>query len=84
MVGFSVVLDFSPEAIMRWAMRMMPIAMAIIFGDDMGYCAITVTETHFKRGQSQVIHLFDEWVVAEKGCAPSAENEPGAETAAEE
>ena len=83
MVGFSVVLDFSPEAIMRWAMRMMPIAVAIIFGDDAGYCDITVTETHFKRGQAQVIHLFDEWVVTEKGCAPPEVEAEPVEVAAE-
>jgi hypothetical protein len=40
---------------------MLPIIFAIISGDDGGYCNITVTETNFKRDQSNVIGIFMEY-----------------------
>ena len=37
---------------------MIPVVVALISGDDGGYCNITVTETNFKYGQTKVIKLF--------------------------
>ena len=47
--------------IAQWVVRMLPIILAIISGDDGGYCNITVTETNFKRDQTHVINLFMEY-----------------------
>ena len=66
-VTFSFVTEFTLANVLRWAVRMVPIAMAIIFGDDDGYCNITVTETAFKRAQSSVINLLFEWDDGRKG-----------------
>ena len=60
-IGFDIVTDFSLQNILRWVVRMLPIAIAIISGDDEGYCNVTVTEATFKRGQSAVIQMLFEW-----------------------
>lgn len=60
-VGFEIVADFSLPNVLRWLVRMLPIAVAIVTGDDDGYCNITVTEVAFKRGQTAVIGMLFEW-----------------------
>lgn len=61
-VAFDVIFNFSLMTIAQWIVRMLPILLAIVSGDDGGYCNITVTETNFKRDQSHVIDLFLEYV----------------------
>lgn len=68
----SIALDFSPEIVMRWAVRMMPIMMAVITGDDAGFVCMTVTEVNFKRDQVTVLRLFEEQGASEEP-APMAE-----------
>lgn len=53
-----LIFDFSLLTIIQWVIRMIPVVVAIISGDDGGYCNITVTETNFKYGQTKVIKLF--------------------------
>lgn len=60
-VAFDMIFNFSLMTIAQWVVRMLPIIFAIISGDDGGYCNITVTETNFKRDQSNVIGLFMEY-----------------------
>lgn len=60
-VAFDVIFNFSLMTIAQWVIRMLPVILAIISGDDGGYCNITVTETNFKRDQSHVIGLFMEY-----------------------
>ena len=60
-VAFDMIFNFSIMTIAQWVVRMLPIVLAIASGDDGGYCNITVTETNFKRDQSQVIGLFMEY-----------------------
>ena len=60
-VAFDMIFNFSLMTIAQWVVRMLPILLAIISGDDGGYCNITVTETNFKRDQSHVINLFMEY-----------------------
>lgn len=60
-VAFDVIFNFSLMTIAQWVVRMLPIVLAIVNGDDNGYCNITVTETNFKRDQSHVIDLFMEY-----------------------
>lgn len=79
-VAFDVILNFSLMTIAQWVVRMLPIVLAIASGDDGGYCNITVTETNFKRDQSNVIGLFMEYakknnLVAEETKIPVAEVE---------
>lgn len=62
-VAFDVILNFSVETVLQWAIRMVPIIIAIITGDDGGYCNITVTETAFKKAQVHLINLFNEYLV---------------------
>jgi predicted nucleotide-binding protein len=45
---------------------MLPVVLAIITGDDSGYCNISVTEVAFKKGQSNVINLFSEYLEEQK------------------
>lgn len=80
-IGFDLLIDFSLQNILRWVVRMFPIALAIIFGDDDGYCNITVTEANFKRGQSMVIGMLFEWAGAkdEPACEGSGDEENGDE-----
>lgn len=60
-VAFDVIFNFSLMTIAQWVVRMLPIVLAIVSGDDGGFCNITVTETNFKRDQSHVIDLFTEY-----------------------
>ena len=60
-IAFDMILNFSVMTIVQWVVRMLPIVIAIISGDDGGYCNVTVTETNFKRDQSHVIGLFMEY-----------------------
>lgn len=60
-VAFDVIFNFSLMTIAQWVVRMLPVVLAIVNGDDGGYCNITVTETNFKRDQSRVIDLFMEY-----------------------
>lgn len=82
-VAFDVLADPSMANLLRWAIRMAPVASAIIFGDDDGFCSMTVTETGFKRGQAAVIHLFREWL-SQRGAETPAATPVAAETEAEE
>jgi hypothetical protein len=60
-VAFDMIFNFSLATIAQWVVRMLPIIIAMVSGDDGGYCNITVTETNFKRDQSSVIGLFMEY-----------------------
>lgn len=65
-VAFDMIFNFSLMTIAQWVVRMLPIIFAIISGDDGGYCNITVTETNFKRDQSNVIGIFMEYAKRNK------------------
>lgn len=65
-VAFDMIFNFSLMTIAQWFVRMLPIILAIISGDDGGYCNVTVTETNFKRDQSHVIDLFMEYATREE------------------
>jgi hypothetical protein len=60
-VAFDMIFNFSLETIAQWVVRMLPVLLASISGDDGGFCNITVTETNFKRDQINVINLFFEY-----------------------
>lgn len=60
-VAFDVFFNFSLLTIAQWVVRMLPIILAIVSGDDGGFCNITVTETNFKRDQTHLIDLFMEY-----------------------
>jgi hypothetical protein len=60
-IAFDMIFNFSLMTIAQWIIRMLPIMLAIVSGDDGGYCNITVTETNFKRDQTHVIGLFMEY-----------------------
>ena len=60
-VAFDMIFNFSLMTMAQWVVRMLPIIFAIISGDDGGYCNITVTETNFKKDQSNVIGIFMEY-----------------------
>jgi hypothetical protein len=60
-VAFDMIFNFSLATIAQWVVRMLPIIIAMVSGDDGGYCNITVTETNFKRDQSNVIGIFMEY-----------------------
>ena len=60
-VAFDMIFNFSLETIAQWVVRMLPVLLATISGDDGGYCNIAVTETNFKRDQTHVINLFMEY-----------------------
>ncbi len=66
MVAFDVIFNFSLLTIAQWVVRMLPVVIAIISGDDGGYCNVTVTETFFKNGQINVINLFNEYISVEE------------------
>lgn len=61
MIAVTIIFDFSFVALVRWLVRMLPIASAIIMGDDSGFCSIAVTETNFKKDQTSIIHLLFEY-----------------------
>lgn len=60
-VAFDMIFNFSLKTIAQWVVRMLPVMLAVISGDDGGYCNVTVTETNFKRDQSHAIDLFMEY-----------------------
>lgn len=60
-VAFDMIFNFSVMTIAQWVVRMLPVILAIVSGDDGGFCNVTVTETNFKRDQTQVIGLFMEY-----------------------
>jgi hypothetical protein len=60
-IAVDIILNFSLLVIIQWFARILPIFMAMITGEDAGYCCISVTETNFKRDQSSLINLFYEW-----------------------
>jgi hypothetical protein len=62
LVAFDVIFNFSLATIMQWIVRMLPVVIATISGDDGGYCNITVTEVRFKGDQIHVIGLFNEYI----------------------
>lgn len=62
LVACDVFLNFSPIVIAQWVVRMLPVIIAIISGDDGGFCNITVTEVAFKNGQLNILNLFDEYI----------------------
>lgn len=66
LIAFDVIFNFSLQTILMWAVRMLPVILAMITGDDEGYCNITVTEVAFKKAQVNVINLFNEWVKLNK------------------
>ena len=78
-VAFDVIFNFSLQTILQWVIRMLPVVIAIITGDDAGYCNITVTETAFKRAQVNVINLFGEYLEEEKKIVPQDTEEQAAE-----
>ncbi|MBQ8836456.1 MAG: hypothetical protein IJ002_03205 [Clostridia bacterium] len=61
-IVINVMFNFSFITVAQWIIRMLPVVIAIISGDDGGYCCITVTETNFKHGQVGIINLFNEWI----------------------
>ena len=65
-VVVNLIFDFSVVTIIQWCVRMLPIIAAIPMGDDAGYCNITVTETAFKKSQTHVINLFNEYLLRRK------------------
>lgn len=62
LVAFDVIFNFSLSTMVQWIVRMLPIVIATISGDDGGYCNITVTEVRFKGDQIHAIGLFNEYV----------------------
>ena len=66
LVAFDVIFNFSLSTMVQWIVRMLPIVIATISGDDGGYCNITVTELRFKGDQIHAIGLFNEYVRDEK------------------
>jgi hypothetical protein len=60
-VAIDVIFNFSLMTIVQWVIRMLPVVVAVVSGDDGGYCNVTVTETNFKRDQTSVIGLFMEY-----------------------
>lgn len=60
-IAFDMIFHFSLETVAQWVARMLPIVMALVNGDDNGYCNVTVTETNFKKDQANVIDIFLEY-----------------------
>lgn len=60
-VAFDVIFNFSLLTIVQWVVRMLPVVLSCVSGDDNGFCNVTVTETNFKRDQSHAIDLFMEY-----------------------
>ena len=65
-IAINIILDFSILTLFQWFVRMCPIVIAMITGEDGGFCCIAVTETNFKRDQISVINLFNEWIPEHK------------------
>ena len=60
-VAVDVIFHFSLLTLIQWVIRMLPVIIAVITGDEGGYHNITVTEVAFKQSQLGVLSLFDEW-----------------------
>lgn len=80
LIAVNIIFDFSIITIVRWLVRMLPIASAIIMGDDSGFCSIAVTETNFKKGQTSIINLFFEYNKEVKEPAPAEDLIPESTT----
>lgn len=52
----SLVLDFSLQNLTQWAIRILPIIVAIFTGDSDGYDDIAVTESNHKHEQTEIIN----------------------------
>ena len=80
-IAFDMIFNFSLHTIAQWIARILPIIMASISGYDNGICNITVTETNFKKDQTNVIGLFMEYAVAnnliEDAAVSSADEQKG-------
>lgn len=61
LVAVDVIFHFSLLTLIQWVIRMLPMIIAIITGDEGGYHNIVTTEVAFKQGQTGVLCLFDEW-----------------------
>lgn len=61
-VTLDIIFNFSPATIIQWVVRMLPIVIAAMSGNDQGFCNVTVTETNFKRDQTNVLGLFMEYI----------------------
>lgn len=61
LIAFDLIFNFSVLLIFQWIVRMLPVIIAIITGDDGGFCNIVVTEVKFKNDQVHVIKLFREY-----------------------
>ncbi|MBQ8345043.1 MAG: hypothetical protein IJY42_02120 [Clostridia bacterium] len=60
-VAVDVIFHFEVITVIQWIVRMLPVVVAIITGEDGGFCNITVTETAFKQNQTAVLSLFEDW-----------------------
>ena len=65
-IAINIILDFSILTLFQWCVRMLPIVIAAVSGEDSGFCCIAVTETSFKRDQVSIIQLFNEWIPQHK------------------
>ena len=54
-IAVSLIVDFSWQELALWAVRILPVVTAIIYGSNDGYDDIAVTETAFKRDQTKLI-----------------------------
>lgn len=82
LIVFDVIFNFSFQTCLQWLIRMLPVVIAIITGDDTGYCNISVTEVAFKKGQVNVMNLYQEYLAEEKifPVPTTTETEPPSET----
>lgn len=62
LVACDVFLNFSPIIIAQWVVRMLPVIIAIISGNDGGLNNITITEVAFKNGQLNIMNLYEEYI----------------------
>ena len=65
LVAVDVIFHFSLVTVIQWVIRMLPVIIAVITGDDGGYHNITVTEVSFKQNQINALTLFEEWAQKE-------------------
>lgn len=72
MIAVELIKDFSIVTIIQWCIRMLPVASAIVFGDDTGFCDIAVTETNFKKDQTKIIRIFNEYVSKKNTTTPKS------------
>lgn len=60
-IAFDVIFNFSLLTVAQWVVRILPIIFSVISGSEGGFCNITVTETNFKRDQTNALGLFLEY-----------------------